>query len=102
MSIIDVELIIKGKAVPLLKSAEELDQILYKKGLHYKDYLRILLIIMPEKVQLQRTKECIEYSQKINLDDYYLNIEREAHFRYDFKLWEKHIEKIHVFKGSFL
>ena len=57
---------------------------------------------MPEKVQLQRTKECIEYSQKINLDDYYLNIEREAHFRYDFKLWKKHIEKTHVFKGSFL
>jgi hypothetical protein len=89
MSINDVELVWKGKPVPLFKRPDEIELSKYKSGAYYRDYLRILVVILPQKCLLSRVRTCIETREYVNLANYYTVVSTQGVFRYDFRFIER-------------
>ncbi len=91
MSIIDVDKLMTGKSVPVMKLA-----------CYYADYIKLLLLVLPEDIELERIGRCIEEELGIDLSDSYVEVEKEGDFYYDYRFTEKYYHEARSFQGGYI
>lgn len=100
MAFVDTELIYNGSAVPLIKENKDVNSKKFENGLYYKDYLKILLYFIPEKLLVDRIRESIENNIFIDVSEYFTTIKTEEKFSYSFSTFDYKIEFNKVFEGD--
>ena len=87
----DVEKLMNGQSVSILKTE-----------CYYADYLKILLLLLPEEIELERMRRCIEEQLQIDLSNCYVEVQRKGEFYYDYQFTEKYYHEERFFEGSFI
>ncbi len=101
MGIQDMNLLMKGKPVPLYKRPIQLDQKTYQKGLYYKDYLEIMLMVVPRDMMLDRIEVALFGTGLFVLDHYYTALTISDRFIYQFQFFGGKYEKNREFSIEF-
>ncbi|OPL07404.1 MAG: hypothetical protein AVO33_05725 [delta proteobacterium ML8_F1] len=100
-SVMDVSKLYQGGRVPLLKTPAELDQTTFNRGVTYPDYLKIMLITLPEFMILSRTKKVMERFLEVPLAEYYTRVGIRREFSYEFKTFKHFKSQAKTFEASY-
>jgi len=100
-SAFDVNRLYEGGRVPLLKTAAELDQSRFKRGILYADYLKILLITLPEFLILNRIKTAMAHHLGESPSRYFTRLTIRRDFSYEFKTFDYSRHDSRTFEASY-
>ena len=101
LGIQDMDLLVDGGKVPIFKTSEQLNQKNFKTGMAYKEYLEILLVVMPRDSMIERIQDSISFVGLFDLNEYYTSIDISDQFIYQFRFFGGVYEKEQKFSIGF-